>query len=132
MILAAAASIPAAAQSYGSFSQWCQAGGQKVLTSGITSTTAVQASYPRCAITVYLTNTVVPATLYSDVGATLPISNPFCARSDGSFLFYTSTSVQYDVVMSNSLACNPSPAAQLPDLFTFPDISVSGSRSEER
>jgi len=117
----------AAAQSVGSFQQWCVAGGQMVGVSGIQSVNPFQASYPRCQVNVYLTGTTTTATIYSTSTLT-PLQNPFCANLDGSFLFYASQSGQYDVVMSNSNACNPPPTyAQLPASFTFFDAAVSGT-----
>jgi hypothetical protein len=117
--------VPAAAQN-GSFQQWCVAGGQTVNVSGIASTTLVQASYPQCSVAVFLTGTVTPATIYSTITST-PLANPFCAATDGSFLFYAAQASQYDIVLSNSNACNPVPLAQLPSPFTFWDAQVSGS-----
>jgi hypothetical protein len=122
----AALALPAASQ-VGSLQQWCQAGGQLVSVTGISSAWPVQASYPRCQIEVFLTGTTTPATIYSTSTLT-PLANPFCANADGSWLFYAAQSSQYDVTMSNSSACNPTPTyAQLPATFTFFDAGVSGS-----
>jgi hypothetical protein len=120
--------VPAAAQTVGSWQQWCVAGGQTVSTSGITSTTEVQASYPNCQVEVFLTGTTTPATIYSTATLTT-LANPFCANNDGSFVFYAATSSQYDVTISNSSApgCNAPPAQQLPAPFTFQRIAVNGS-----
>jgi len=115
-----------AAAQVGSFQQWCQAGGQFSVVSGITATTPVQASYPQCQVEVFFTGTATPASI--TVGSpTGPVSNPFCANADASFLFFAAISAQYDVVLSNASACNPPPFAQLPASFTFSDIAVSGS-----
>lgn len=120
------AALPLAAQSVGSLQNWCQAGGQPAVVSGIASAAPVQSSYPNCQVTVFLTATSTKAVIYSTVTLT-PLANPFCAANDGSFLFFASQSNLYDVTISNSNACNPPPAAQLPTSFTFRDYEVSGT-----
>lgn len=121
-----ALSIPAAAQN-GSFQQWCQAGGVYPSVTGIAATNPFQASYPKCQVEVFITGTTSPATIYSTVSST-PLTNPYCANADGSFLFFAAQAQQYDVVISNANACNPaSTYPQLPATFTFADVAVSGS-----
>lgn len=70
-------------------------GGCQVQTVMWTSTTKVQCSYPFAQIDVYTDAAgTIHDTLYSDaVGTSLP--NPFNANSDGSFLFYSNTLVDY-------------------------------------
>ncbi len=110
----------------GSFQQWCQAGDQFPVTSGLAAVTPMQASYPQCQIAVYQTGTTNLATIYSTV-TSVPLANPFCANLDGSFLLFAATSGLYDITMSNSGACNPVSGgyAQLPAPFTFRDVSMS-------
>src|SRR5437879_4075712 len=80
---------------------FCQLGGKFVSTSGLNSTTKIQASYPKCTVTVYLTGTLTLATLTSNaIGGSL--TNPFQANTDGSFLFYAATNSCYDIVTSVS------------------------------
>jgi hypothetical protein len=120
------AALPAASQ-IGAFTNWCQAGNTPANTSGVASANPLQGSFPKCQIAVFLTGTPTATTIYSTKTLT-PLANPFCANADGSFLFFASSAVQYDVVMSNSNACNPAAGGfpQLPAPFTFTDISVSG------
>ena len=110
----------------GSFQQWCQAGDQFPVTSGLAAVTPVQGSFPQCQVTVYATGTTNLSTIYSTV-TSVPLANPFCANTDGSFLLFAATSGLYDITLSNSGACNPVSGgyAQLPSPFTFRDISMS-------
>ena len=78
---------------------WCEKGGMPVVTSGLSSSTLVQASYPNCTINVYITGSGgVAATLYSDASGT-PLSNPFQADQDGRYYFYAADGT-YDIQLS--------------------------------
>src|SRR3954466_129623 len=81
------------------YQNFCQTGGQPVKSQGLTSSTHVQRSYPSCTVTVFLTGTTNKATIFLDNFST-PRGNPFTANTDGSFLFYASTSFCYDVTIS--------------------------------
>lgn len=91
---------PLAAQEYGNYYNWCQKGGIKPSTSGQTSTTNVQGSFPYCTVTIYVAGTggSTLATIYSDSMGTGK-DNPFTANSDGSFSFFTGV-LQFDVKTS--------------------------------
>lgn len=99
LILALLAGSLAYGQTVGSFGNWCQAGNQFSVVSGLLSTNALQGSYPSCTVTVYLTGTLIPATIYASpaLGA---LANPFTANADGSFTFWAATNALYDVVIS--------------------------------
>lgn len=98
---------------------WCELGGNKVTTGGVTSTTQVQASYPRCTVTVYLTGTLTLATIYSNSGMT-PLANPFTADQFGLWFFYAANG-NYDVQISGG---GP---PSLPTPYTFGDIPLGSS-----
>src|SRR6266704_1379469 len=74
-------------------SGWCTDGAGVVTVSGTTATITpgtankVQASYPSCLVTVYLTGTTTLASLYSDNSGTVK-SNPFTAANTGQWFFY--------------------------------------------
>ncbi len=90
---------------------YCEDGGKKVVTQGLQSTTAVQASYPNCLVTVYIHDTSNLATIYPDEGPT-PLPNPFTATASGEWIFYAVGSSAYDVVMSGgSPIALPSPVS---------------------
>lgn len=84
----------------GSATGFCEAGNQLVRTSGLNSITKVQASYPACTITVYVSGTVTLASIYSDNGVT-PLANPFTANADGTWTFFADNGT-YDVVKSGA------------------------------
>lgn len=92
-------------------------GAQKVTTSGIVSSTQVQASFPACTVTVYNHGTITLATIYSDANNT-PLANPFTANNNGSWQFYAAGDVHYDVVLSG---------AGFPAPFTISDITIGGT-----
>lgn len=88
---------------------WCELGGQKVLTSGSSSSTFVQASYPKCQVEVFLTGTTThPTHIYSNTGLTV-LGNPFTAQINGSWLLYADNGVGVDIVLSGGTP-NPFPA----------------------
>src|SRR3954464_3737800 len=94
-------SVPSAhAVSYTAYQNFCQMGGKTVATSGITSKTKVQASYPLCTVSVYAVGTTTLVTIYGDaLGNIKP--NPFTANVDGSFLFYANANIYpLDVTIS--------------------------------
>jgi hypothetical protein len=84
----------AAAQS-ASYNGQCAKGGQ-TLPSG----TKVIASYPNCTVTVFQTGTQNTVTIFQDPALAIPLSNPFTANSDGSFLFFTTSGSIVDISMS--------------------------------
>jgi hypothetical protein len=78
---------------------WCEEGNRPVVTSGLNSTTRVQASHPSCIITVNVHGDGL-ATIYSDNNLT-PLANPFTSQSDGQWQFYAANG-RYDVTMSSA------------------------------
>ena len=97
---------------------FCEEGATVVVSSGIQGVPDVQASYPACTVTVYLTGTLTPATLFSDNSGT-PLANPFTASSSTGYWFFYADDGRYDVVLSG---------AGFPSPFTFADVSLnSGS-----
>lgn len=91
--------LAAMAQTPGPLQGFCSVGGVKVSTSGMSSSTTVQGSYPNCTVTVYLTGTSTLAPIFTNGGST-PLSNPFTANANASWLFYAATGVGLDVTMS--------------------------------
>lgn len=89
----------ASAQTVAPLQGFCEVGGVKVLTSGSSSSTFVQASYPKCTVTVYQTGTTNLATIYSNTGLT-PLANPFIAQTNGSWLLYATLGEGVDIVLS--------------------------------
>ena len=107
LILSIFASIPTLAQTTVAKRQaFCEQGGQKVLSGGVTSNTTVQKSYPSCVITVYISGGSTLATLYSDAAGTIPKANPLTADSNGFFTYYASPSNLYDEQYSGGVAPN--------------------------
>lgn len=88
-----------AARANDSAQGWCEEGNQQVITSGLRSTTRVQASHPSCIITVNVHGGGL-ATIYSDNNLT-PLANPFTSQSDGQWQFYAANG-RYDVVMTSA------------------------------
>jgi hypothetical protein len=80
----------------------CSQGGVKVVTQGMSSTTKVQASYPGCTVTVYISGSspAALASLYSDDAGT-PLGNPFTSDSTGLWKFFAANGI-YDVVLSGA------------------------------
>lgn len=112
--------IPAYAQLPQAPLNFCQAGGQQVNIQGLLSSTRVQASYPLCTVTVRNAGTATISTIFSTSGGGA-LGNPFTANSDGSFLFFASNTVCYDVTISGG-----TPNA-LPAPFTYSNICLAGS-----
>lgn len=91
---------------------FCETGGQVTVTSGIPSSTQVQASFPQCTVTVFVTGSGgTLATIYADNNGT-PLSNPFTANSSGAWFFYAPNG-HYDVMLSGS---------GIPGQFTISDV----------
>jgi len=78
---------------------WCEEGNRPVVTSGLNSTTRVQASHPSCTVTVYVHGGGL-ATIYADNNNT-PLANPFTAQSGGRWQAYADDG-RYDVTMSSA------------------------------
>lgn len=112
LILAAPLLAPSLAHANENAQGWCEDGAQVVVTSGLNSTTQVQASYPQCTITVFVHGGGL-ATIYSDNGGPpTPLANPFVANTNGQWLFYAANG-RYDVTMSG---------AGFPQTVTYSDI----------
>lgn len=109
--------VSAQNQSYQGF---CSVGGIKVMTSGLPSSTTVQASYPQCTVSVYLTGTATLANIFAN-GTGTPLSNPFTANRNASWLFYAASGSGYDVTLSGG-----TPNA-FPTPFTLIDVPAGGS-----
>jgi hypothetical protein len=104
------ASINSEAQSLGHWQGWCELGAH----AGSQTNEFVQASYPSCAVDVYLAGTTTRATIFSDASST-PLSNPFTAGTDGSIQFYARPGISYDIVTSG---------AGMPLSFTYPNVII--------
>ena len=83
---------------------------------------------PSCKVTVFLTGTTTPATIYKDAIGT-PLSNPFTADSlaavaPGKWLFFAATNQGYDVTMSGGIAPLTYAAP-----VTLTDLQVGGGGS---
>lgn len=98
--------------------KFCEVGGQTVTTQGLVSKTHVQRSFPSCTVTVYLTGTVTPATIFSD-SINTPLANPFTANVDGSFGLYAATTSCYDIVTSGG-----NTGDQFPTPFTYSNVCI--------
>src|SRR3974390_2820865 len=86
----------------------CSIGNTKANTQGLASSNTLVASYPQCTVTVYQHGGGLTA-IYSDSSLT-PLSNPFTATSNGSFIFYANTANTYDIVLTGGLSGGfPSP-----------------------
>jgi len=84
---------------------YVQQGGHVVITSGVNSTTKVQASYPAATVTVYDAGTLNLSTIYSDNSST-PKANPFTCDSTGYFFFYAANA-RYDITFSGTGITSP-------------------------
>lgn len=109
---------PAFAQNPG-FNGFCQLGAQLVTTQGLTSVTKVQASYPKCTVTVYQTGTLNLANIFSTAGGSA-LANPFQANNDGSILFFAIAAC-YDIVTSASTSGG---TPIMPNSFTYTDVCL--------
>ena len=106
----------------GAVTNYCVSGASQALLSGTKSTNWQQGIIPRCTVTVYLTNTLTKATIYSDSIST-HLGNPFTATTLGQWLFYAATSSAYDVVLSGGGA-NPA-CTTAPNCYVTP-VTLSG------
>ena len=106
--------IPASAQ-LSNARGWCEAGAQTVTTSGLVSTTFVQASFPQCQISVSV-HGGGPAIIYS-TGSSTPLTNPFTSQTNGQWLFYAVTG-EYDITMTGG---------GMPSPVTYSDVFIGSS-----
>lgn len=116
-ILLLAGALPARANQ--AVHGFCETGNQPVIVSGLTSTTTVQASYPQCTITVFVTGGGL-ATIFADNNGT-PLSNPFTAQLNGQYIFYAANG-HYDVNMSG---------AGFPSPVTISDILIADPANQQ-
>lgn len=88
---------------------FCVKGATPATTSGLNSVNTLQGMVPGgpagCLVTVYLTGTVTPATIYSNAGGG-SLTNPFRASQSGQWLFYAANGVGLDVVLSGGIPPN--------------------------
>jgi hypothetical protein len=105
------------------YNNFCQLGGKPVVTQGLNSTTLVQSAYPKCTVTVYNTGTLTLSTINSTPGGGA-LANPFQANIDGSFLFFASNTLCYDVVLSPSTSGG---IPVMPSNFTYTDVCLQGT-----
>lgn len=87
---------------------YCNKGAAPAATSGLQSTNFLQGIIPQCQITVYLTGTTTKAAIYSNATGTV-LTNPFTATGLGSWLFYSASGQQYDIVGSGGIPPNVYP-----------------------
>lgn len=98
---------------------WCETGNTPVITSGLTSLTLTQVSFPQCTVTVFLHGGGL-ATIFSDATGT-PLNNPFTASLNGQYIFYGTTAQHVDVQLSGGL-----PVPGFPTPVTLSDIIIGG------
>lgn len=84
---------------------YCQQGGEQVATGPWRSSTVVMRTYPLATVTVWISNTVILATIYSDSGGT-PQANPLTADVRGYFQFYGDDAI-FDIRCSGAGIVNP-------------------------
>lgn len=98
-------------------SGYCNLGASQAAVSGLHSSNYQQGLIPYCTVTVYVTGTTTLATIYSDSSST-PLTNPFTANKDASWVLYASYNQAYDIVLSGGISPNtyPSPVT-LVDVF---------------
>lgn len=106
--LAIMGSVFAQSPTLGEYQGNCMQGNNRVVTAATNSTSKVMASFPSCTVAVYITGSdpVTLATLKTDVAGTIPKANPFTANSDGSYQFFTTTSL-VDIRMSGGGIVTP-------------------------
>lgn len=100
-------------------SGWCEQGGNKTTTGGLTSTESVQQSFPSCTITVFDSGTMDVSSIFSDDSGTVK-ANPFTASSTGFWFWYADDS-RYDVRLSGGGIVTP---------FTIGDILLDDTRND--
>src|SRR5215475_3251353 len=86
LLLPALLLFPALASAREGWRDWCWSGNEIVKTSGLNSTTKVQASQASCTVTIYVHGGGL-ATIYADNNNT-PLANPFTAQTNGQFIWY--------------------------------------------
>jgi len=115
VVILALLCAPAFGQSLAGVNGDCQIGGEQALTSGLPSTATqqigttnvnagagVQASFPNCIATVYLTGTLTKASIFSDNNPSPTVLvNPFVANNDGTWTFFVAQGACYDITMSS-------------------------------
>jgi hypothetical protein len=111
-------SVIVSAQTAGSINGMCAKGNTFLSAFGTPTTTPAVGSFPSCTVTAYLTGTTTLATLYQNSTLT-PLTNPFTANTDGSWLLFASNTINYDIVMSGG---TPFP---LPAPVALTNLSVS-------
>lgn len=112
----------------------CMVGGQQALTQGLGSTgtqqigttnvlagAGVMASFPFCSVSVYVSGTITPATIFSNSSGT-PLSSTFIANFDGSFQFWAATGACYDIALNTGTG----PALPYPVLLAGVCLGGSG------
>jgi hypothetical protein len=106
----------------GALNGQCEKGDTFLLAFGTPTTNPAIGSFPSCIVTVYLTGTSTLApNLYQNAAGSTPLTNPFTANLDGSWLFFAPVSVGYDVVMSGGTPF------VLPTSFTLTDVLTGSS-----
>lgn len=106
----------------------CEKGGVKVVVGGLQSTNNVQASYPTCNVTVYITGTITKPVIYSDNATSpTPLANPFPANSAGHWIFYAPNGT-YDIVLSGGTPSpGITPALTISAISLYDPINSDGS-----
>lgn len=118
-LVAALACLSGQARANQNAQGWCESGAQPVVTSGLISSTQVQASFPACTVTIFVHGGGL-ATIFADNAGT-PLSNPFTASSNGRWIFYAGNG-RYDVQLSG---------AGFPSPVTYSDISLSDPANQQ-
>ena len=88
-----------------SIQNFCVNPGSQATISGMKSSNYQQGVIPLCKVTVYLTGTETLATIYKD-GINTPLSNPFTATVNGSWIFWAAIGQGYDVALSGGIPPN--------------------------
>lgn len=122
LLLAALSYSPSAsAQSGFAWRGWCELGNVNTVTSGLTSATVGQGSFPQCSVAVFNHGAGL-ATIYSDAGLTTPLANPFIATTSGFWTFYAAAG-HYDVQNASSVDVT------MPMPITYSDVLLGGAGS---
>lgn len=111
----------------------CTIGGQETVTQGLLSVgvapigtsnvstgSGVMGSYPECQVTVYDTGTTNLVALYKSNNSGDPLTDPFTANVDGSWLFYVDPGC-YDITLSTSSFIT------LPSTRTLTDVCLNAT-----
>ena len=116
-LLLAATALPAHGRER--VSGWCEQGGNKTTTGGLTSTESVQQSFPSCTVTIYDVGTLNLASIFADDSGTVK-SNPFTATASG-FWFFLADDARYDIRFSGGGIVTP---------FTIGDILLDDTKND--